>query len=415
MIRRLLQGEKSRILADQAVVSGCSLLTQLLLAGKLGLAGYGYFSVVVIAQIFLLSLQQAGITGVYQVLFPGMPAGERPAYDTGVTSMQAAQIAALLMVGAIYCAIPQPVFSAGDRVAVVLNVVFFLQQDFYRKSLLTRGRAGATLLVDLVNNGLQLAGMGLLLICDELRLTSALWVCALSYVPALLLGQISTGKLAVSATLLAAAYQKHKGQGSWMLLSAFLQWCSGNLYMIAAGWWLGLAALGALRLGQYLFGLLHVLMQAIESYSLPKAAGIAHDPALAAAYLKALMRKMLLLMLPLLLLITGAGKPMLRLLGKGELEAAFTILSGLSLTYLFVTVAYPIRIALRIFRLNRAYFNGYAISAAFAVATAWSLIRSLGVWGVMTGLVASQIILISYWLFTLQKHHTILWKSSTSS
>ncbi len=415
MIQGLLRGEKSWVLADQAVVSGCSAITQVLLAARLGLTSYGYFSVVVIAQIFLLSVQQAGITGIYQVLAPGKDAGERNTYDKQVAGGQAAFLILLTAIGAGFCFCSVPAFSPLDRIAAVLNILFFLLQDFYRKIFLTQGKGARTFIIDALNNGLQLAGLLLMVVLAKTSFSLALWICALSYLPALVLGQVWYGVAALSISRLTSFYHQHKAQGGWMILSALLQWFAGNFYMVAAGWWLGAAMLGALRLGQYLFGLLHVLMQAVESYALPKAARIADDPALAITYLKAMLRKMLMVMLPILLLIVSVGKPVLRLVGKGEMDAAFAILSGLSLTYLFVAGAYPIRIALRIFRLNRAYFTGYAIAASFSLATAWGLIHTWGVWGVMAGLVFSQIILLTFWITTLHKHYTRTWKSSTSS
>jgi len=68
LIRRYIT-PKTMVLVDQAIISGGSFITNVIIARKLGPADYGLYSIVVLAQLFILSLQQAGITGIYQVIF----------------------------------------------------------------------------------------------------------------------------------------------------------------------------------------------------------------------------------------------------------------------------------------------------------------------------------------------------------
>ena len=59
------------MLTDQVLVSGASFATNILLARSLGLSEYGKFSAIILLQMFILSMQQASITGIFQVMFPG--------------------------------------------------------------------------------------------------------------------------------------------------------------------------------------------------------------------------------------------------------------------------------------------------------------------------------------------------------
>jgi O-antigen/teichoic acid export membrane protein len=62
----------------------------------------------------------------------------------------------------------------------------------------------------------------------------------------------------------------HLKQGKWLLSAAVLQWSSSNFFILVAGVYLGIEALGALRLVQSFFGIINIELQTIENYFLPK-------------------------------------------------------------------------------------------------------------------------------------------------
>jgi O-antigen/teichoic acid export membrane protein len=51
-----------------------------------------------------------------------------------------------------------------------------------------------------------------------------------------------------------------------------VQWFSSNFFTLVAGIYLGVNALGALRLVQSFFGVINVILQTVENYYLPKTA-----------------------------------------------------------------------------------------------------------------------------------------------
>lgn len=200
-----------------------------------------------------------------------------------------------------------------------------------------------------------------------------------------------------------------------MLLSALTQWLAGNFFIVAGGWWLGAAALGALRLAQYIFGLLNVLLQALESYVIPRAAQLANSPANLLTYLRSVLLKSLLGLLPVLLLLTLAAEPLLAHIGGNDYRAFSYVMYGLSAVYMLVVCSYPIRIILRVRLLNKHYFTGYALTTVFSLATASWLIGTWGLVGILAGLFFTQVILITYWLFVLHHNGLFVWKSFTLS
>jgi O-antigen/teichoic acid export membrane protein len=199
-----------------------------------------------------------------------------------------------------------------------------------------------------------------------------------------------------------------------MLLSALLQWFAGNFFIVAAGWWLGMAALGALRLAQYIFGLLNVLLQAVENYAVPAASKLQHEQKALAGFLKNILKKSMLVILPALLTIVVFSKQLL-LLSGGEAYGNYSyVMYGLSVNYLLIVAGIPVRIALRVKLLNQHYFIGYALATAFSMLTARWLIGQWELKGVLFGLFFTQLLVVAYWLIILDRKKVITWKLFTS-
>lgn len=413
--------EKSLVLADQVVVSGAAFLTNLLLARGLGVAAYGQFSAVVLGQLFLLSLQQAAGSGIYQVVWPTLTAPRQKRYTNGLFYAQLGWLSGLLAVAGLLYGLWSARFAGyetGLLLATVIATGLYLLQDMLRRMLLVQGRSAQALLLDTLTNAAQI---GLLLAAQaegRLSVSTAFWIIGLTFLPSVLLGLywLRPGWLRVLDGAL--AWRLHRQQGGWMLLSALTQWLAGNFQLVAAGWWLGAAALGALRLGQYLFGLLNVGLQALESYVLPRAARLAPssqhgDSDALLTYLRTVLRKSLLVVLPVLLLLLLGAKPLLTLAGGADYRPFAYVLYGLAAVYVLVVCSYPIRMLLRVGQLTKHYFIGYGLATIASLATAPWLVGAFALRGVLAGLFLTQAILLIYWLFILQQNGLRLWKSYT--
>ena len=387
-----------------------------MLAQALGLAAYGQFSAVVLSQLFLLSVQQAVGSGIYQVIYPGLPRTDQASYTNGLLYLQLGWLAGLLALGSLlYTVVPTGFipYTADLLVPAVLTTGLYLIQDALRKMLLVQHRAGQALLLDSLTNLGQLALLFACRMQNALSLSVALWIIGATFVPSIILGFYWLKPTAFRLADGRLVWTLHKQQGGWMLLSALTQWLAGNFFIVAGGWWLGAAALGALRLAQYIFGLLNVLLQALESYVVPRAAHLADSPAQLLAYLHSVLVKSMLGLLPVLLLLTLGAEPLLVYTGGNDYRTFGYVMYGLSAVYMLVVCSYPIRIILRVRLLNRHYFTGYALTTVFSLATASWLITTWGLKGILTGLFATQLILITYWLFVLHQNGLIVWKSFT--
>lgn len=417
MIKRLhTHLPKILVLGDQAVVSASAFITNIIVARALGISSYGQFSAIVLIQLFLMSLQQAGSSGIYQVMLARFDAATQQRYTGGLFYLQLVIYAALSLIALLLFWLLPAAVQGYEQVfyAALVGTGLYLLQDFLRKVLLTQRREAKALGVDIITNFLQLTFLAFLAWNGRLTLTLTCWVISLTFLPSVIAGIIWIRPGRWSSGNIRFAFGLHKKQSGWMLLSALLQWFAGNFFVVAAGWWLGAAALGALRLSQYIFGLLNVLLQAVENYALPAASRLGDDATAFRGFIRSILLKSFLAMAPVLLLVTVFAKQLLLLSGGPSYTGYVYVMYGLVANYVIIVGGLPIRIALRVKLLNQHYFIGYLIATAFSLLTARWLIGNWALNGVLTGLFVTQVLVVSYWMIILNRKKVFTWKLFTS-
>lgn len=417
MIKRLhTHLPKILVLGDQAVVSASAFLTNIIVARALGISNYGQFSAIVLIQLFLMSLQQAGSSGIYQVMLARFDAATQQRYTGGLFYLQLTIYLSLSLIGLLLFWLMPAVVRGYEQVffAAVCGTGLYLLQDFLRKVLLTQRKEAKALGVDIITNFFQLLLLAYLAWNGRLTLILTCWVISLTFLPSVITGIVWIRPGRWSSGNIRFALDLHKKQSGWMLLSALLQWFAGNFFVVAAGWWLGAAALGALRLAQYIFGLLNVLLQAVENYALPAASRLCDDAKAFRGFIRNVLLKSFLAMAPVLLLVTIFAKQLLLLSGGPSYAGYVYVMYGLVANYVIIVSGLPIRIALRVKLLNQHYFIGYLIATAFSLLTARWLIGGWALTGVLTGLFVTQVLVVGYWLIILNRKKVFTWKLFTS-
>jgi O-antigen/teichoic acid export membrane protein len=406
--------DKHIVLAEQVVVSAGAFATNLLVARVLGPSQYGVFSTVILVQLFFQSMMQAGLSGMAQVVWVRIETSRKRSYANGLFWSQMAILVLLLFVGvllyqlvSVWAPAFTPVFFAA-----LSAVLLYLLQDYLRKWFLAVLQPAKALWISAITNLLQLSLLGMLWLIDDFWLSNVLWVIGLTFLPSIALGYWWLKPGLPSIQNIRFALQAYKSESLWMLTSALLQWTAGNFYVLAAGLWLGTVALGALRLAQYIFGLLNVLLQALENYALPRAAILHNHPQALQAFMKNMLKKSAIVIGPVLLMLAVFGKPVMQMAGGNDFEKFGYLLTGLACIYLLNLLAYPLRIALRVVLLNRVYFNGYLITTIFSLSTAWYLLGHLQLHGALLGMFITQSLLLFYWALVLNKKNILSWKSS---
>lgn len=403
--------EKAYVLAGQAVFSATSFITTLLLARLLGIEAFGQYSSIVLFSYLLLSIGNALVVAPFQVL-----AAKQQHRETYIAALFMWQ----LLLTTLFCVVTalllntQTTFTRNinaNTVAIICLLAGFLLHDFFRRIFLAVQKAKQALVIDLVSGGLQITALAVSAYNKHLNLETALYIIALTYLPALALAVYYSGKLFTGFRKWLYYGRLNWATGKWLLFTATLQWWANNFLVAASGIFLGVQALGALRLAQTLFGIINALLQVFENHALPAASALlAQSPAHMSTYLQGLTRRGLLLLMPVTLACFLFPQQLFVLFGGAAYATYAGVLQGMALLYIVIVMGYPVRIVIRAMLMNRDFFTAYIISFLFSATAATMLIRQWQLWGVITALLINQLLMLAYWHWALYKRKFNLWK-----
>ena len=307
-------------------------------------------------------------------------------------------------------------FSISIPVELFFSLMLgFLLHDYFRKTFLSLQKIKQVFLLDLLFSIGQVAAFLFFFFYTSTTIENFIICSSLGYILPFLAGFLLLKPFHFNAASTKEWLKLHFRQGKWLVGTAVVQWWASNLFVVASGVYLGVQALGALRLGQSLFGILNLLLQTFENYVLPNAARLLKESEIKAYhYIKKVSLFAGFAFLPMLVLGFFAGEQIIVLAGGIQYQSFGFVIQGLSLLYVFIYFAQPIRILMRIHVLNKFFFMGYLLTLGFAMITSNSLISTWGLSGVISGLIVSQLLLIVYWYWILNRNKISVWKLFTS-
>lgn len=402
----LLRNSRALVLADQIIFSGTGFLMTVLIARYLSISDFGKYSATVLMIYLAVSAISAWSIQVFQVT-PDRTQG----YISFIFWVQFV-LSLFIVLSLQFCF---KILSIQEYGSALLFGLGFVMYDFSRKIFLTLDKTKEVFILDVASSFFTVSAF-LLFRFQESKIIGNMYLyfsCA--YLISLLyaLHVIRPFKFNVNQSLKYITI--HLKQGKWLFLTALSQWWAGNLFVVASGVYLGSAALGALRLGQSLFGVLNVFLQTFENYVLPQTAlKMQQSQNLGIAYLKEMNQKLAYVFIPVLLIIFLFAAPILTLAGGIDYTEYAFVLKGLCLLYVFIFLSQPIRFFFRSVQMNNHFFYAYLLSLVFAFSTSHWLISTYGLYGVIAGLTVSQLILMSYWTLILQLKNIKIWKSYIS-
>lgn len=399
------------LLADQAIFSGTSFLVTILLARSLTVEDFGLYAGLVLVLYLITSLISAFVAQPLQVSLPAVE--NKPAYLAFTFWFQLA--GSMFFIGLMFflLLLPFEIISQYASLAVpaALLSTGFMMQDYLRKRLLTEDRVTATFLADALLMAGHFTAAGYIFLSNTPSLSFVLVLLGLGYLPALLAGLIIIRPSFNGISYWPECLKSHVDQGKWLFYSAMVQWWAGNLFVVASGFFLGAAALGALRLVQTVFGVLNVLFQTFENYVLPQTANRLHrsfDEG--RVFLRKIGGQSLIGVSVLLLLLFIFSDTIIVLAGGEQFKEYGFLIKGMSVLYALIFIGYPVRIAIRALVLNKIFFKGYVLTFFFGLLSSYLLLSFFNLAGAIAGLIGSQIILLTYWQLQLRKKEFILWK-----
>jgi O-antigen/teichoic acid export membrane protein len=188
----------------------------------------------------------------------------------------------------------------------------------------------------------------------------------------------------------------------WLLLTSLSQWFSGNLWLVNTGVILGPYIFGIIRACQTLLNVLNIFFQSIENFIPAEASkkftsgGIKEME----LYLIRFTRKYLIIILSIVILIILFSKYLLNFFYGLETSNSNQILIYLSLIIPFHFLQYPLNYSFRTLGKTKPIFIAYSCSAIFALLTSKFIITNFKIQGLIFGLYASQMLIITILYFS---------------
>ncbi len=404
----LFLNKKIIVLIDQAIFSGISFFLTLMFARVLSINDFGFFSGYILILYFLISSVNAFVVQPFQV---GLSkTSHLKSYYSFVFWFQLSislLFSLLVFVCCLYFYKPIPI-------SLLFFALGFIFHDFGRKFLMAINLTSVLIWFDLIYALSTTLVFLLSFLNNEIQLFTLILNLSVVYIASFVLFIIFIKPFKFDFILYRTQLYEHFREGQWLFFTSFIQWWSGNLFVVAAGLYLGSAALAALRLVQSAMGVLNIFLQSFENYVLPQTAQkINTSYQFGINYLLKTTKQSGIIFFILLSFIFVFSESIITLIGGESYKNYAFVLQGMAILYVIILMSQPYRIVCRALLLNKHFFYGYVLSFIFSILFSRVLISNFGLTGAIIGLTASQIILIIYWSIILQKRNISLWKSFT--
>lgn len=407
-----LPKDKLEVLADQAMVSGASFLSAIVLARMLGLNQYGVYTLMVLSIQVIASFHQALIVHPAKSLGGKTRSEDLPQFFSALFLLHlvyAVLSAVLLFLFHQLGASIFPEASLPSRsVTIGLWGFVMLQYLFFRTWLMVLQRYRIIMVIDFIAYPLTLLAFLALHFYGKLTLSNAIAVHVLALgiagVLPLFLFKWRVIRIPVFTAFLSQIWKFSR----WLIGNSMLQWLTGNYFLIMAGALLGNSALGAVRLGQQLMGILNVFFLAMETQVPVVAARIFHHDGLKnlQTYLLSVLTKgggvVLLVIVAILILAT----PLTTLVLGNEYDAYVNVVRGFAIINLLIFVGVILRFYLHTIEMTNVIFYAYSISSLVGLFIAKPMVETWQIPGVVGGMFLIHLIMnTSMFVFIKLKLH----------
>lgn len=392
--------------ADQGLVSGTNFLMAIVLTRKIGIESFGEFSIIWMTNFVLFSFQQSFIS---QTIYSQYAEKMNKPFYLGQQKIIALFVASLSMLVAFVVFL---IVFQSERIELAVGgslFIFLYQiQDFDRRIGFVSKSEIKVFFRDAVAYGLQVPLILLLSYQDVLTITSAVYVLVLTYGLSVLMGmaRYPVRIAEIKRKRIWKLAKQNWAFSKYLVGTSFLQWFSGNAFGLMAGLWLGVSALGVVRMMQNLMGVLHVLFLALENIvpiSMAKQMSVG-GLKLLKKETRILSLKALIPVSTIILFFVFADQEVLSWVYGQEMISYGTLFSAFAIMYFLVYAGTILRFYIRTIEQNRLIFHSYAISSAVSLLLAYPLIHELGLAGVIIGFYSTQVIGLTYFLGKLKLH-----------
>lgn len=387
-------------LLDQALISGANFVLGLLLVRYIGLSSYGEYVLTWMVVQFSMSIQNALIVSPMFSIAPQVPYNERCKYYSVTLILQ-------LLLAGICAGLPMLyVVVSPERwlptwlnihTASLLSLCIFVSQfqDYCRRKFCSIGQYRLACLIDSLAFGIQILFIVFVMqFFPTISSVLVIFACSMAISIIVALKFLDYHKPDVRNVVQVSF--RHWRSAKWLLGSAFLQWVTGNYYLITAGILLGPIAVGAIRAAQNLVGLSHILFQAFENIA-PKEASRRYSESGWAALVSYMFLSGVIIVFGTATIAVFASyhaDTLYSIFYKSTDPAAVTMMLWFVPIYILIAAQLPLRAGLRTLEQTKYIFLSYLIAAAFSLCTAQYFVSNHNVSGVMLGLICVESIMI---------------------
>jgi O-antigen/teichoic acid export membrane protein len=312
---------------DQALVSFSSFGVTIVVGRLLGPGGFGLFTLLWSAALFLNVVQQSFIVAPMLTLASKYAGRARSRYFGSVLTLQVfLAITLSILVAACYTLGVWCGFFAPEIKRTILPLAcacfFFQMQEFIRRMLQATYRPVAALLCDLTTYGLQIVILSWMLLRRQGDMGTIFWTLAGTWMAGCVFFAAVRGQIELSRFAVASARDIHLSFGRPLALTNLFQWFSGYgaLYIVAAR--LSPAAVGNARAAMNIVAPLNVLAVGIQIFLSIEAAQIYRSEGVRALtrLLRCYAVAFTLACAPLFLAMSVWGRPLVRMLLGARFE-----------------------------------------------------------------------------------------------
>lgn len=383
-------------LIDQTMVSGVNFCTGIILVRYLGLEEFGRFTLAWLIVLFFNSIQFAAVISPMMSIGLKQAEKEFPQYY-GAVFLQQLFWSGVCFISIFFCVWGSQFFFDWKihKLAVPLAAALlaFQFQDFLRRYFFVRESAALAF----VNDCICYLGRVLLLVIffkfRVLDIKEVLWLIAFTAALAAVIGFFKTERLIFSRIFIYRVITDQWHFSKWLIVSALMQWTSGNFFLIVAGGSLGTLAVGAIKAAQNIIGITHILFQAMENF-VPSKAANAFAKEGAPGLLKYLQGISLIggiFITGIVLFAAIFSDFWFQFVYGNEYLNYSHILKWFSLIYFFGFFIIPLSAGLRAIERTKPLFKSLFFMSLVSVVFAYPLISFFGLNGVMIGILVVKL------------------------
>jgi O-antigen/teichoic acid export membrane protein len=391
-------GRESWALIDQAVVSGTSFLTNIILLRFMGVREFGVFALAWMSVLFVNSIQNALIIAPLMSVGPKQEEKDRPSYFGAVVFQELVLVTLCFVLVFITLRVSSHIFTRANlqplALPLAVSAFAYQMQDFFRRYFFVTLQSRRALADDALSYLTQLPILFVMHRVGHLNSATALWAMAGTSILGLVAGWFWMEPIEFHREWIKAISIWHWRISRWLGASALLQWTSGNLFVIAAPVYYGAAAAGVLKASQNLMGAANVWFMGLDNVVPAETArrfrqGGVHSML---AYTWSILLRWGGITLLYAIVMAAAPDFWMRLFYGPQMVQYGYILRLYALLYVIMFLGGPLRAGLQALEFTVPIFWSYLAMTSFAFAFAIPAAKWLGLKGTMLGMIGTQVI-----------------------